>query len=114
MRAAAALRPRVATEAAAVTRACVRRARFSSRPDVYGRLIDGETTPGISAREYAARRQALADAMPAGSAMVVAANAEPLYQHDVSHVYRQSGALRAVLRGASVGGWDGARCVVVL
>ena len=61
-------------------------------------LAPGELTPGVPASEYAARRLALAAALPEG-AIAVFPSAPPAYMgHDVPHPYhrlRVSGGVRS-------------------
>lgn len=84
---------------------CVRAARLHSSlgnigqptPETHPQLMAaGEVTPGVSAREYAARRAALASSMPEGSVAVLL-SAPPLRYHGtvipVPSAYRQDSDL---------------------
>lgn len=49
----------------------------------------GELTPGIPLAEYAARRSALAEAMPADSVVLLPSKPEQFYSMDIPNLYRQ-------------------------
>jgi hypothetical protein len=57
-----------------------------SHPHLVGK---GELTPGIHVAEFAARRRALMDSLPANSAVIVSSANESYIGHDVAVLFRQ-------------------------
>jgi len=52
-------------------------------------MRESELTPGVSAREYSARRQRLMSMLPDESVVIVAAKEESWMAHDIPFLYRQ-------------------------